>query len=183
VFCDRALTSLSLRLAATANNYHNHCVSGVSRCFIYVKRLLPSTLTDIVGDEQTRKRTRLSVVEPPGAGNLLSEQDYCGLFCPHNVKAVNSLLPRQAAHLVSVTDVSGYRDVALTGVTCSVIAAWTDDTDAGPDAVYRTCGQVTLSARDVVSPQLGLLFSSFSVFSGLETFLDVSRTRLYAFYA
>jgi len=163
----RALTSPSLHLASTANDYHNDGVAGVSRCFVYVRRLLPSTLTDVISDECTTKRTRLSVEEPPDAGNLLSEQDYCGLFCPHSVKAVNSLLPRQEAHLVAVTDVSRYRDVAFTGMTCSVIATWRHDSAADSVTVYQTCGQVTLSARDVVSLQRGLMFNSSSVLSGL----------------
>jgi len=169
--CYRALTSPSLHLAVTANHCHNHIVSGISRCFVYLKRLLPSTLTDVIGDGCTTKRTRLSVVEPPDAGNLLSEQDYCGLFCPHSVKAVNSLLPRQEAHLVVVSDISRYRDVAFTGVTCSVIAVWRQDGDADSGTVYRTCGQVTLSAGDIVSPQRGLMFNSASVLSGLKAFL------------
>jgi len=160
---------LRLYLVATDTGYNKDFVSGVTQCFTYVKRLLPSTLTDIVGDdvtlEQTRKRARLFTSD-----NLSAEEERCRkLFCPHKLKPVNFLLPRREGHLVAVTNISGSHDVALTGVKCSVVITWTDD-DVDAAAVYQTCGHVTLCAKDVVSPQFGLLFDTSSVFSGRQTF-------------
>ena len=168
MYC-RMIRSPSLLFAVMANNNR---VSGVSRCFVYLKRLLPSTLADIVCVDMTvermRKRPRLSVVNPSGADILLSDQDYRGLFCPHKVKSVSSLMPRQDAHLVAVADLSRLTDVALTGFTSSLIATWRDgDDDGDSETVYRTCGRVSLSAADVVDPQLSLLFNSSSILSGL----------------
>ena len=132
---------------------------------------MPSTLTDIFRDDvidgQTRqKRTRLSSDGPSGDDNALAKQDYWRLFCPHKLKSVNSLLPRQDAHLVAVTDVSRYYGIAFTGVCCSVVVTWKDDVDDS-NTVYRTCGQITLSAKDLVNPHFGLLYNTSSVLSGL----------------
>ena len=167
------MKDLGLHLVATSNDYCNNAVSGVSRCFSYVKRFVPSTLADVVGDDATlkrvRKRAKLAAVEL-SAADRLAKDNYWSLFCPHKVKPVNSLLPRQTAHLVAVTDISRYCDVAFTGLACSVVVTWTDD-GGESNTVYRTCGRITLSARDIVNPQLGLLFNTSSILSGLQTFL------------
>ena len=82
------------------------------------------------------------------------------------MKPVDFLLPRHEGHLVTVTNIGRSRDVAFTGVTCSVIVTWTDD-DKDSETVYRTCGQVTLCPQDIVIHQFGLLFNTSSVLSGL----------------
>ena len=77
------------------------------------------------------------------------------------------LLPRQDGHLVVLTDILGYRDVAFAGVTCAVVVTWSDGDDSRSNSVSRTCGHISLSASDVVNPQFSLLFNTSSVPSGL----------------
>lgn len=148
-------------------------VSGVSHRFVYNSRIVPTpTLTDTFSDndaslEQTRKRTRLAVSDASVVDKSTTEQDYRQLYCPHKVKHVCLLLPRQEGHLVMVTDISGYRDVAFSGTTCSIVVTWRDDGGGtSSHSVYRTCGHVSLCARDAVNPQLGLLFNTASDLSG-----------------
>jgi len=171
---NRSLTAPRLQLVATTTDDRNRShVSGVSHCFVYNRRIVPApTLTDTFSDneagrEQTIKRARLSVSDALTVDDPTAEQDYRQLYCPHRVKRVCSLLPRQEGHLVVLTDVSGYRDVAFAGVTCAVMITWRDDCDTSSNSVYRTCGHISLSSRDIVNPQLGLLFNMSSDLSGL----------------
>jgi len=165
--CNRTLRSPRLQLVpmTTSDCSSSSQVSGTSQCFIYSRRVIPSaTLIDNdAGVEQTRKWTGLSVSDASNA-----ERDYRQLYCPHRVKYVSMLLPRQEGHLVSLTDISECRDVAFTGITCFVVVAWRYDGDAcSSSSVYRTCGQISLSAKDVVNPQFGLPFNASVNLSGL----------------
>ena len=166
--CYRVKRALRLYMAATDTNYSG--VSGVTRCFVYVKRIPTDTVDDNVTVDQPRKRARLSAVNSSTTDNLSPEHDFRALFCPHKVKSVNFLLPRQEAHLVTVTDIGRCHDVVFTGVTCSVIIRWRDDVaDSVP--VYRSCGHITLCARDFVNQQVCWLLNTSSVLSGQWTFL------------
>ena len=166
--CNRTLRSPRLQLVPMTTsdcNSSSSQVSGTSQCFIYSRRVIPSaTLTDNdAGMEQTRKWAGLSVNDA-----LNAERDYRQLYCPHRVKHVSMLLPRQEGHLVSLTDISECRDVAFTGITCFVVVAWRYDSDAcSSSSVYRTCGQISLSAKDVVNPQFDLPFNASVNLSGL----------------
>lgn len=172
----RAIRTPSLHLVAMDNDCRSDCLSGISQCFMHSEHLLPSPRTDIDSDEPKIKQARLSDVDLSGAGNLLSQQDYHGMFCPHKMKSVNLLTSRQEAYLVTVVDILRCRDVAFSGATCSVVVTWRrqNNQDSGTDAVCQTFGHITLSATDFINPQLGLLFNT----SGAYTFLLVIGSNL-----
>jgi len=165
----RIMKSPSLLLVSVSNI---NSVSSVSRSFTYIKRFVPSTLSEVVADDTTlallTKRTKLSTVDPSPPDNLLAEQDYCGLFSPHSVKCIDSLMPRQEAQLVAVADISQCRDIVFSGLTCSVIVTWRYD-DAMLHTVYRTFCHVALSSADIVRPQFGLQFNASDGLTGLWT--------------
>jgi len=135
-------------------------MTSVSQCFTYLKRCLPVTSSDTVETtvEQAGKRVKLS-------DDSSTEVNYHQLFSHHRVKPVSLLMPRQDGHLVAMTDISRCRDIAFAGITCSVVATWRDGNDSSSKTVYRSCGQITLSAKDIINPQLGLMFNSSSVLS------------------
>ena len=170
--CNRTLRAPRLQLVVvTTSDLSTDQVSGVSRCFVYNRRITPApTLTfgdDDTSPEQTRKRARLSADDASTVNEPSAEEDYRQLYCRHRVKLVCQLLPRQDGHLVALTHISRYRDVAFAGVTCAVVVTWSDGGDSRSNSVSRTCGHISLSARDVVSPQFNLLFNTSSVPSGL----------------
>ena len=166
------IRALSLQLTATAasGDVNSERLCGISQCLVYIKRALPLTLTNSGGDDnvfqQTRKRVRLS----PTALNLPIESEYRDLFCPHEVQPVDCLSSRQRGHLVAVTDISRHRRITLAGITCSVMVTWSAESDKVAGTVYRSCGHITLSTRDVVNPRLGLLFNTSHVLSGWYIF-------------
>jgi len=75
----RIKRALHLHLVAMNTGDNRNAVSGVTQCFTYFRRLLPSTLTDTFGEnvtlEQTRKRPRLSATDPSTTDNLSANQD------------------------------------------------------------------------------------------------------------
>jgi len=169
---DRICRALRLHLVAMDTDVNKDFVSGVSRCFVYLRRILTSADTanedKITPVEHRRKRARFS--EPPTVDSLSAERDYQKLFCPHEVKAVDFLRSREEGHLVAVTDIGRWRSVAVTddGIRCSAIVTWTcadDPRDAA--TVYRTAGSITLRAKDIVNPQFSLIFDTSSVLSGM----------------
>jgi len=184
----RIKRALHLHLAAMDTDINKDFVSGVSRCFVYLRRILTSndaTVVDqITSVEHRTKRTRFS--EPSAANNLPAEHDYWKLFCPHKVKVVDFLRPMEEGHLVAVTDIGGWQSVAVAdnGIRCSAIVTWTtdDDDDEAAVTVSRTAGCLRLHAKDIVSPQFSLLFNTSSVLSGMWAhFVSTSAKLLWPY--
>ena len=145
------LGSVRAYLTATASGTRQ---TAVSQCFVQSSRALPSTLAvdDHTVDEAAPKRPRVAA----------DPADFRQLFSPHRVKSVARLLPWQRGCLATVADV-GRRVVFGGGVTCSVVVTWSQD----GRALYRSCGHVSLSAKDVVDRRLGLLPETTSGLSAL----------------